>query len=184
MRTVNLVKKAAVKKISIDKFGRQRIELYGEGVVISSRPTVIASLRGTVMLPPEVDTASLEIADAVLSDSLSFLETIDGLLTLKGACALDLRKTIAITGEDYISVYPNPASDYLTIKIRRGGEGFYNLLILNEIGEKVFVKSWIETYKFNRYETLKLDLSDFARGVYYVRYLTPRKTFDLTFVVE
>ncbi len=57
-------------------------------------------------------------------------------------------------------IYPNPVNNYLTIEFKSELEESYEFTVYNTMGNKVLSKSIAASGKF--------DLSDLAKGVYYI----------------
>ena len=65
--------------------------------------------------------------------------------------------------DDYLTVYPNPASTNLTVSFHTSYKGAANLVIANAVGQKLFGKKIQVTVAAN---TINLDLSNYTPGVY------------------
>ena len=77
--------------------------------------------------------------------------------------------TLSNTGvntEDTVAVYPNPANDFLNIKLNSSKSEISKVCLYNIIGQKI-----LET-QFADQKSIKLDISDMPKGVYML------KTYD------
>lgn len=80
--------------------------------------------------------------------------------------------------EKNISIYPVPATDHLVIKFANAADGM-QLSIYNAIGQVVSQKTIAKGTP-----TLKLETSEYARGVYFLKVKTPEQTQFVKFVLE
>jgi len=67
--------------------------------------------------------------------------------------------------DERITIYPNPATDYLQVEIKTGVIPF-ELKIFNHLGQIVFAETW-------RDKLQTLNLSTFQPGMYYIRIQSP-----------
>jgi hypothetical protein len=69
--------------------------------------------------------------------------------------------------ENELIVYPNPASDFLTVSINNKEEGLYTLVITNESGQQIHIS------KFPKNQTRELktiNCSSFSKGYYFISF--------------
>lgn len=80
-----------------------------------------------------------------------------------------------------LSVYPNPASDLVTISVDSRVSANANISVMNTLGEVVLsTSSWMNTGN----NTLNLNTSDLGDGVYFIRILSGSEVINSTFVIE
>ena len=85
-------------------------------------------------------------------------------------------------GED-LTVYPNPASSELTIKIGLDYVSKTKLQIIDLTGKVVMDSSEEFDYEHGIYEA-KLDISDLKTGIYFVKVTQPDKVFSKKLLVK
>jgi subtilisin family serine protease len=91
-----------------------------------------------------------------------------------------LQQTIGINqsilDEEEFSVYPNPANEYLFIS---GSLNKKKIRILNSMGSKVF-----EQKATNGFDRLKIDISGFSRGIYFVQIIDNKENTSKKVIIE
>lgn len=80
------------------------------------------------------------------------------------------------------NVYPNPATDHITIKLFGDNPKEFRVDIINITGLKVYTEKFTFTDKF--YLEKEIPLSNFTFGVYYVRIISSDKEINRTFIFE
>src|SRR5690606_7592117 len=68
-----------------------------------------------------------------------------------------------IPGLEYLSVFPNPVTDILSLELKTAENMNFDIQIVNVNSQVLYVKS-IETFGV---ATLSIDFGDFAQGVYF-----------------
>ena len=89
---------------------------------------------------------------------------VDSVVLIIDLCTGILTPEMASTE---MNIYPNPSNGVFQIKVTGMENQDYNLDIYNSVGVAVYSNNHV--YQGNDTETMKLDLSSFAKGVYYVR---------------
>ena len=76
---------------------------------------------------------------------------------------------IGLNEPDFLvnKVYPNPVKDKVTLEIRAGQPGDVKLSLINILGS--VVKQWEPVYLSGGDQKIKLDLSSFQSGIYFLR---------------
>ena len=80
------------------------------------------------------------------------------------------------------NVYPNPASDHITVKLFGDVSREFRIDIINIAGTKVYTENLSFTDKF--YLEKVIPVSQFKNGIYFVRVLSGDKEINRTFVFE
>lgn len=80
------------------------------------------------------------------------------------------------------NVYPNPATDHITIKLFGDIPREFRIDIINIAGLKLYTEKLTFTDKF--YIEKVIPLSNFSFGVYYVRIMSSDKEINRTFIFE
>ncbi|MEN8929451.1 MAG: T9SS type A sorting domain-containing protein [Flavobacteriales bacterium] len=99
---------------------------------------------------------AIETIDNPSSQPYCFIQSI----TVGRRSKVSKKVVDEVIKKSQISVFPNPASKELTISISEQ-DILKELKLINEIGQVVYMKSFPETKK-----RVRIDLSDFSRGVY------------------
>ena len=104
----------------------------------------------------------LGIVTSLTGDSItSFPEGIAG-----DAIALDVRTSTGINNtkqdKDFISIYPNPAGDFMFLQLNRG-EAISNIAIYNITGQKLMNQAISGSGKF-----LRIDCASLPSGIYFL----------------
>jgi uncharacterized protein (DUF2141 family) len=104
-----------------------------------------------------------------------------------GSYLLDLnitRTPTTATNETFvqsnIDIYPNPATQYLTIDRSKSTADIVELVVYNSIGQKVKMQSMESTDKVSQ-----IDVSDLQNGVYFVQLFdTKHNSYTTQFIVQ
>ena len=78
-----------------------------------------------------------------------------------------------------VSVFPNPASDKLFIKLDKNAQGTFNAELLTLDGKSIFSKQ-LNT----NLETNSIDLSSVTSGVYFVRVSNKEGVYNQRIIVD
>ena len=73
------------------------------------------------------------------------------------------------------NIYPNPTNDYLTIEFESINEQNYSIYLVDLLGQKILLDR-IDKYKGNY--TYKLDLIEFAQGIYILELKSENKIYN------
>ncbi len=76
----------------------------------------------------------------------------------------------------FFNIYPNPTADYFDIQFFLEKSQDIEVSIFNSLGQQVCNKIEYNA-KAGNYETIRIDGSMFAQGIYYVRFLSGNETF-------
>jgi hypothetical protein len=87
---------------------------------------------------------------------------------------------IVNNGEYGIHLFPNPAVDALTVQFLMGQPENMTLAIYNTAGQLVWESNY--TNFVGQFNTA-LDVSTFARDLYFLRITTPTKTYARKFIL-
>lgn len=79
---------------------------------------------------------------------------------IPGNCIVSGNKQLA---DEFMEIYPNPASDFLYIRFKDGGLKNRELAFLNSLGEKILVQCVAENQQI-----IKTNVSNFSPGIYTV----------------
>ncbi|MBA2581953.1 MAG: T9SS type A sorting domain-containing protein, partial [Bacteroidetes bacterium] len=82
---------------------------------------------------------------------------------------------IFVITEDNLIIYPNPSMDFFTIKYVSSLSGDLKISIINTLGETIYYKELMES---NNSFTEKINLSNYAGGVYYITISDGDKTIQ------
>ena len=80
-----------------------------------------------------------------------------------------------------LSVFPNPTSDFVTIKANVNKEDVYNIRINNVIGEIVFKDAAV--YIKDEYQKI-IDLSHYPKGIYILQIENKKGTLNKKVMLE
>ncbi len=66
-----------------------------------------------------------------------------------------------------LSVYPNPATDYVTIELSKNDQSSYELIIVNQLGQRLYHQNILDNQG-----SQKIDIQDFPMGLYFIKIIT------------
>jgi len=81
--------------------------------------------------------------------------------------------------EDQVLLYPNPASDYITVELQQNGEKLESVKILDLLGKELVASNDMAGSNIQTF-----DVSRFTPGVYVMRVETDIKTSILKFIIR
>jgi len=79
--------------------------------------------------------------------------------TLYFAVAYDNATSVNTLENTMVSIFPNPATDYLTIDFKKNTDSFYDVKLINILGELIFSDRWINSKN-------SINTSKFPSGIY------------------
>ncbi len=94
-------------------------------------------------------------------------------------CCDEIKDVEEVVVEEGISVFPNPATNYIQIKTKEALEGDVHILIYSMTGKEVY-------YDFRKMDeslSLKVNTTDFANGAYFVRIETAKINYIQKFEI-
>ena len=112
-------------------------------------------------------TATLTVGDNVVSKTVTVKQT-----SLTGISVNKLEKSIRI--------YPNPAKTKLFIGFNDVSLKNLNLSIYDLIGKQIYNKHYDQKLP----KTIEIDLHDYQKGIYYIRFKTDKVTLTKKFLVQ
>jgi hypothetical protein len=80
-----------------------------------------------------------------------------------------------------MSIYPNPASDYVKLNYTLDKSDLVSINITNVLGQSVYQN---ETKMVSGSNSVNVDLKNFKAGVYFVNTTVGEKTYTSKFIVE
>jgi hypothetical protein len=86
-------------------------------------------------------------------------------------------------GKDPLSIYPNPASEILTIKFESGSAEMPDVRILDLTGKEVLKIEKQLIYENSVYQT-SVDISSLKAGIYFVKVVQAKKVYTMKLMVE
>jgi O-glycosyl hydrolase len=182
-----------VSNIEVDKnASMQTVNLSGisDGEGLGQKITIAASSDNPELIPnPTVNytqgqsTGTLtfeptanKVGTAKITLTLTDDGTPTGITTMQFTVNVKIPTGIETLGEDAVSVYPNPASDFVKIKL---GDTNANYLRISDENGKV-----ISAREINGSKECDIDISGFAKGVYVVLVSNEKETFTVKFIVK
>jgi hypothetical protein len=127
---------------------------------------------GTLTFEPTAN----KVGTAKITLTLTDDGTPTGITTMQFTVNVKIPTGIETLGEDAVSVYPNPASDF--VKIKLGTTKGSQLRVTDENGRVVFVQDIKNAREFD------VDVSGFAKGVYMVAIIGDSQTSTTKFIVK
>ena len=80
---------------------------------------------------------------------------------------------------ELISVYPNPANEFVNIQLK-SSEQINSIILYNVLGKLIYKEN-----KLNTSETIKIDVSNFGKGIYFLKVnFTNNKTISKKFILN
>ena len=76
--------------------------------------------------------------------------------------------------QNHIKIYPNPTSNYIIIEIDNKIDRNYTLQVLNISGQVVYA----EEIKNNEMIKKNIDLSEYSKGVYFIRVISDSSSYQ------
>ena len=127
-------------------------------------------------------TGTISYAQTIGETEVEFVSSSDFILT-QGFQQPGLKYTAEPphAGNGF-NVYPNPATDHVTIKLFGDIPREFMVDIINIAGLKVYTERFTFTDKF--YLEKEIPLSNFSFGIYYVRIISSDKEINRTFIFE
>jgi len=86
-----------------------------------------------------------------------------------------------INTDNNVSVYPNPCTEFVNIKINSSNSEFKDVELFNAIGQKISIDNLIE---FNSENTFKIDLTGIIAGVYFLRINIDNNIYSEIFILK
>ncbi len=91
----------------------------------------------------------------------------------------DTTTSIKILHQNIISIYPNPSNNHIILEIDDLENNRINIEILNSSGQVQFSKQ-----KINNKKNLLVDVSKFARGIYFVKVHFDEQVIIKRFIIQ
>jgi hypothetical protein len=101
-----------------------------------------------------------------------------GVLTLEPVCADDLR-AVKVIRLSTISIVPNPAASFVSLKTELVANGAYTIAIRTMQGKEVFVHNENHTSPNPRPLEIIIPVSEWAAGTYSVHFATPLEQYSV-----
>ncbi|GAB1451313.1 hypothetical protein MASR2M47_13690 [Draconibacterium sp.] len=182
-----------VSNIEVDKNAdMQTVNLSGisDGEGFGQKITMVASSDNPELIPnptvnyidgQSIGTLTFEPAENKIGAAKITLTLTDngvptGITTMQFTVNVKIPTGIETLAEGAISVYPNPASDF--VKINLGTTKGSQLRVTDENGRVVFVQEIKNAREFD------VDVSGFAKGVYMVAIIGDSQTSTTKFIVK
>jgi len=132
-------------------------------------PTDFYVQGDTVFVMSEFESKTITIrfspkTPGYYKDSLWIYSDVNSAWVELKALALDVYSLSGEEGEDVIKIYPNPVSDILNVQFIKDTKGVNRIRVYNMMGEMV------REYNYNLLQSdiLKLDISSFINGMYFL----------------
>lgn len=103
-----------------------------------------------------------------------------GNLILTGGFLILLSGIDEIENSRFIEIYPNPATDNIQLQSKLSDVNNAELKIYDVHGKEVFSKSYTNLLK----QSVKINISDFSQGIYFLSIKAKNKTITKKFVIE
>jgi hypothetical protein len=78
--------------------------------------------------------------------------------------------------ETAITIYPNPATNWLSWRLEKNNQKIRNLIIYNSLGQQTFFT------EFTSYGVKEIDVSRFPSGLYYMELATVQRLYRKPFI--
>ncbi|MBI3512137.1 MAG: T9SS type A sorting domain-containing protein [Bacteroidetes bacterium] len=78
----------------------------------------------------------------------------------------DFTTAIAVQNETGVTLFPNPASDHVTIEFGSDANGEYSVEVFNSLGEQMTAQHCIVANGISRFD---IGMNNFANGIYFVK---------------
>ncbi|MBM2815690.1 MAG: hypothetical protein HW421_2452 [Ignavibacteria bacterium] len=160
--------------------GIRRIPIEGTEHSIISNESQLFSICGMILLPDKIKT-SINYSKFEWQNSLVDIDTINGSLSVKNICNLNLRLIKSYTPLKF-SIQPNPASDETSIVIDCSDKGSYSYKLYSITGALIQMSEWeMKAVK----ETYRVSLESVPSGVYRLVITSPvEQTSANLFIVK
>ncbi len=129
------------------------------------------------------ETESMSLSWSIGEVMTESFSTNDLFLTQGFQQSMDYATNIKLdkTNDFYISIYPNPASNYLFVKIPSSTSFIQNnsfLLSVIDVNGKTIMNQKINQQVSN------INISDYLSGVYFIKIINPNSNFQQTTIVQ
>ncbi|MGE0562187.1 MAG: M28 family peptidase [Flavobacteriales bacterium] len=97
--------------------------------------------------------------------------------TLYFAVASDTNTSVNIFENNSVKIYPNPATDYFTIDFKKTTDSFYDVKLINVLGELIFSDRWINSKN-------SINIAKFPSGIYSLIIDSKSERFSTKIVIK